>query len=609
MTRAGWWQAPAAALLVAQAALFLWMAPRGFEFTDEAYYLLNYLHWRELSATATYFGFYFEGPFRLLGQSVSGMRVLGLALLLASAAWFACALGAWLAQRGGLAEATPPGPPRDAAPPSRMFMAVIGAAAGMSFYSHLSTVRAPAYNLLALCGALVSTGCLLRLLAGPVRWPRQAGLLAGHGLALVACGLAKPTSGALLALVHLLLGVLAGWGWLRSALWPLVLSVGGAVALTLSALSLLHPSWARAVSAALVLMADIESRSVLLLARQASWELQRAVASHGAWALGALLLAGAAARPAWRRVTVPVLVPGLLAAVCWLVVDEARAPLWWPAAIVALGMLLVLARWGLPGDARPAGDGPMAAALLLLCGLPLALSFGTNMPLLLHSRISAVFALLALAAATLLLRRRGLLGPRVASLALTIMALPGLAFQLRAGWQPDGAYRQFTALGAQQVGVRAGPAGAALRVDPATAETLARVASMVQDAGFVAGQPLLDLTGDGPGLVYAVGGRPLGVAWLPGGYPGSDRAAARLLASLPEERLRSAWLLTSDTNPRAIRQWQPALAARLGASSHEPAGSVRVRWPYRWSADAPDALDVQLWKPRTLMSPASGASR
>jgi hypothetical protein len=599
VTRAGWWQAPAAALLAVQAALFLWMAPRGFEFTDEAFYLLNYLHWRELTATATYFGFYFEGLFRLLGQSVAVMRVAGLVLLLCSSAWFACTLDRWLA---------PPAEPRHPAQSSRAFVAVIGAAAGMSFYSQLTTLRAPAYNLLALCGALVSTGCLLRLLAGPVRWRAQAGLLAGHGLALVACGLAKPTSGALLALVQLLLGLLAGRVWLRSALLPLTLSAGAAAVSTLALLTLLQPAWPGAVSAALVLMADIESRSVLLLARQASWELQRAVASHGAWALGTVLLAVAAARPAWRKATVPVLVPGLAAAVCWLIVDEARAALWWPAAIASVGMLLVLARSARTGEARPAGDARRAVSLLLLCGLPPALSFGTNMPLLLHSRINAVFALLALVAAILLLRQRGLLGARAAGIAMTIMALPGLVLHVRAGWQADGAYRQFSALGAQRVEVRAGAAGAALRVDPATAETLRRVTAMVQDAGFVAGQSLLDLTGDGPGLVYAVGGRPLGVAWLPGGYPGSDKAAARLLGSVPEERLRSAWLLTSDTNPRAIRHWQPALAARLGPSSHEPAGRVQVRWPYRWSADAPDMTDVQLWKPRTPMTAAPGAT-
>lgn len=599
MTRAGWGQAPAAALLVVQAGLFLWMAPRGFEFTDEAFYLLNYLHWRELSATATYFGFYFEALFRLLGQSVWGMRVAGLVLLLASSAWFASALEGLLATPGG---------PRDPAAPSRAFLAVIGAAAGMSFYSHLSTLRAPAYNLLALCGALVSTGCLLRLQAGPVRWRAQAGLLAGHGLALVACGLAKPTSGALLALVHLLLGIVAGRAWLRAALLPLILGAGAAVAATLGLLTLLQPSWPGAVSAALVLMADIESRSVLLLARQASWELQRAVASHGAWAFAALLLAVAAVRPAWRTWALPVLVTVLLAGVCWLIVGESRAPLWWPAAIAALAMMLALAHWGVPPDARLAGDGRLAAALLLLCALSPALSFGTNMPLLVHARTNAAFALLGLVAAVVMLQRRGLLGPRVAGLAMAITALPGLAFQLLAAWQPDGVYRQFSALGAQQVELRAGPTGAALRVDPATAETLARVTAMVQDAGFVAGQPLLDLTGDGPGLVYAVGGRPLGVAWLPGGYPGSDKAAARLLGSLPEAQLRSAWLLTSDTNPRAIRQWKQALAARLGESSHQQVGSVRVRWPYRWSAGAPDMPDVQLWKPRPLMSSASGAA-
>ena len=45
------------------------MAPRGFDFTDESYYLLNYLYWRDLTATVSFFGAYFELPFRMLGKA------------------------------------------------------------------------------------------------------------------------------------------------------------------------------------------------------------------------------------------------------------------------------------------------------------------------------------------------------------------------------------------------------------------------------------------------------------------------------------------------------------------------------------------------------------
>ena len=35
-------------LLLVQVGLYVWMAPRGFDFTDESYYFLNYLYWRDL---------------------------------------------------------------------------------------------------------------------------------------------------------------------------------------------------------------------------------------------------------------------------------------------------------------------------------------------------------------------------------------------------------------------------------------------------------------------------------------------------------------------------------------------------------------------------------
>ena len=77
-----------AVLLLGQAGLFIWMSPRGFELTDESFYLLNDLYWRDLTATVSFFGAYFELPFRLLGQSIS-IRIVALLGLAVASAFFA----------------------------------------------------------------------------------------------------------------------------------------------------------------------------------------------------------------------------------------------------------------------------------------------------------------------------------------------------------------------------------------------------------------------------------------------------------------------------------------------------------------------------------------
>lgn len=44
------WAWPAAAIVLAQLAVFAALAPRGFEFTDESFHLLNGLYWRDFTA-------------------------------------------------------------------------------------------------------------------------------------------------------------------------------------------------------------------------------------------------------------------------------------------------------------------------------------------------------------------------------------------------------------------------------------------------------------------------------------------------------------------------------------------------------------------------------
>src|SRR6202011_4769465 len=66
---------------------------------------------------------------------------------------------------------------------------------------------------------------------------------------------------------------------------------------------------------------------------------------------------------------------------------------------------------------------------------------------------------------------------------------------------------------------------------------------------FTAGSPVLDLTGNSPGSLYAMGARPLGVAWTLGGYPGSTDFLRAALDDETCEAIAVSWILTEPSAP------------------------------------------------------------
>ena len=155
----------------------------------------------------------------------------------------------------------------------------------------------------------------------------------------------------------------------------------------------------------------------------------------------------------------------------------------------------------------------------------------------------------------------------------------------------------FSALGEQKMPVRVGTGVNTILVDATTRATLQSVMEAARAAGFMRGDAMLDFT-DSPGLVYALGGRPLGSPWLLGGYGHSQALAARVIAQLSSDSLQGVWVLSSDDSPRAIVGWQQMLDTRLGAGALEQAVTVRIQAPYRRLVAGPDSVDVQVWKPR-----------
>lgn len=584
-----------AVLVAAQAGLYLWTAWRGIDLTDESYYFLNYLHWREFEATVTFFGAYFEFPFRWLGSSPGAIRVVSLAALLVTGAFFTTQAVRFVQWNEGRA-----------ASPSWTWPAA-GMAAATYYFAFFGSLRAPSYNLLALCCALLATGLLLQVVRTTARRPVRLAMMLAYGLAIGACGMAKATSAAAIVVCHALFLLTVPTAWHRRWLLPLVIFGALGVGANLLFLQLLHPGWLGALQQGVAMTTVTDGRAVPMLINTLRWDLQRlaaavwpAVALAGAATAGALLLLRAAPRLA---------ITGLALAACLvtaavLALRELR-PFWWPVLVFSSLALTVAAAVYRTPPRLAGGDGRFFALLALLWALPLALSFGTTLPVLEHSQHNAVFAIAALLVTLLRLQQGGLLAAPAVTLCLAALCVPSLAVQVAATTQADATYRLNQALGEQRQNIQVGAARAALYVDAPTARNLQQLQAAAQAAGWRAGDTVIDFTGDGPGLVFVLGGRPLGLAWLLGGYPGSTAVAARLLQTSAPDRLRDAWLLSSTNNPRRVAGWQALLDARLAGRAHELAATVQVEPAYRWSSDAPAQLDVQIWRPANKAQRAS----
>lgn len=70
--------------------------------------------------------------------------------------------------------------------------------------------------------------------------------------------------------------------------------------------------------------------------------------------------------------------------------------------------------------------------------------------------------------------------------------------------------------------------------------------------GFRPGMPAIDLTGQSPGILFAIGAHSLGQPWLPGDYRGSDGLAITSLDQASCRDIARAWLLEEPAGPRSL---------------------------------------------------------
>ena len=90
------------------------------------------------------------------------------------------------------------------------------------------------------------------------------------------------------------------------------------------------------------------------------------------------------------------------------------------------------------------------------------------------------------------------------------------------------------------------PGNSKLTVSQSQYELVHTIRTAASKSGFQYGDPILDLTGQSPGLIYALGGKPVGWPWILGLLPGSDKAAVKILEKTDQDELKNSYVLFSD---------------------------------------------------------------
>ena len=135
-------------------------------------------------------------------------------------------------------------------------------------------------------------------------------------------------------------------------------------------------------------------------------------------------------------------------------------------------------------------------------------------------------------------------------------------------------YRQDAPIRAQHTKVRMGEG--TLRLSEGYAKFIGEARLSAQQGGFASGMPVVDLTGQSPGLLFALEAEAVGAPWIIGGYRGSLDLATRILQRVPQDKLKRSWILVEHGGARSIPD---EIFTRLGLD-FPSAYQKRAEWRY-----------------------------
>ena len=543
----------ACAISFALLSINLYFSPFGIDFTDEGFYFNWYKYPDSYPAAVTFFGFVYALPYQLLGENIIALRVVNILSVFAASMWcvdqaFACSTRI----RGYIVR-----------PTTRLAFAF--SLSGLSLLG-LGKFSSPSYNHLALIGCFLVAGTLLRI--GPLDDSNKIvyfslGLPFVSGIVLAS--LAKPTTGIVLGTISLAFALLSkrsSRNWMLlclflSAILSLLITTlfsGGFSALLEK--TMLGKQWisflagghdikglAKSIVQAILYPPFLPFVIILVL--------QERICSY-------LFRSSELRSRAYAFISVVVLSVAFLILLSPLAGFLARSGMssitgTWFFAMPLVFALYVVRNKSLGSvnidEALPLMSVTGASRLLLILLIPFGYGFGTNTGIwgkaLSASLIFVCVAAYLLAQLPSRSLKTAISGFLLSYLIGAVLVAPSQAsFCLNPQRQPQPLFlnKSVTRIGKVSQ----------LRLSSGFSNYIESTRLALLKNEFKPGTPILDLSGQSPGLIYAVEGRAIGQAWMIGGYKGSNLLGENAIARIPCKDLYTAWLIVEPEGPRSL---------------------------------------------------------
>lgn len=586
-------------------ALLVWSLPRGFDITDESFYLLNYRYPVEYESSFTDFHLVITRVFGLADASILAYRVAALFGAVLGAVAFGLTLSLWLQK------AIPQGRHCWISRPVLVVSYVLlGELLAMSIMPR--TVSYNGLNTLLLLLAASATLNALRYGLAGIGWLVPAGAAIGLDM------FVKVSTAGLL-LVSLF--ILFGWCWRRGGISTLVraitlLALGLGIGVALYFLRAQQPAvwWHNFSQEMTMLRGQGYGTSDLFLkylgsARETLYIL--------AWPLGPVLLILTGVAWWWPRRGAPARWHGpfTLVLVCstgfWLA-SQAVQRLWYSTAYLnqqqTLPLLLffviitglVVATEAVPpySVTSPSVPEKMSAQWLpvaiWLLALPLLAAAGTYNDLRLNLVMDAA-PWFGLSLMLLVLPRPSRLPAWV--LFLLMLLLPGFAAEQVVWGVMRVPYCLTGPMTNQNETIHAAGLRGILRLDPNSVAFIAQLEKTLIQAGFRPGDPLLAFY-DMPGLVYLCGGVSPGAPWYFGGIDARNCHAL----DITRQPLHRACILLNEPLGFEMQRCLREHGLRF-PEDYRLIGEVPSAWAINTYMYRPQQHNVQVYAPLTLKKP------
>lgn len=531
-------------------AWVLWFSNFGLDFTDESFYLVWMSNPFNYSVSATQFGFIYHPLYELLGGNIAALRQANI-LITFGLAWVLCNLILKTVFETQTLE-------------TRRCLVISAALATTSLVFLATWLPTPSYNSLTLQALLIAGSGLLLAEKKTSRTSIAGWLLIGVGGWLTF--MAKPSTAAALGLCAGMYLLLAG----KLSVRLLVISIAAAVGLlVLSALAIdgSIPGFIDRLKDGVEVARTLGGGHTLAQLLRVD-DFQLGEKGRTLLIVGTVVCASASYFS--QSKTRPLVFGAALLSISFVLFELAivggfiQKPLnadpfqgllivAIPFAGILVGLLLsrlqllislTRTQWSLT---------------LIFLTFPYIYAFGTNNNYWTAGANAGIFWVLAGVV---------LMGPVASIVSLSVLLLPlGLAAQMVTvaliHTAIESPYRQPGPLRTNDYKLEIGKPGSTLALSKGFGRYFAEAIDAANQAGFKKGTPMIDLTGQSPGILYAIGASNIGQAWLIGGYPGSNAVAAAMLKKVSCEQLSRAWLLAEPEGPRKIN---PDVLRSFGAN-------------------------------------------